>query len=222
MIRPTLIVVSALLICLPARGRCEGNNYDGADGGYLIYSTGMTGAAGAPFFFRYGRTLSPDGHVASDWKGRIFPRYKLFARFNTMENPDFAGEETGQINVRRLPPGHYEVSDFSFAGSIPSVVIYTYSTGIPFSIPFDVRSGEATYIGTFMRLPSLKTSLQPILGAAGFFVIADRSERDLPIAKGKLPTGIKIPPKLRTYRNSAARRFEQAALERSRPGRSDL
>jgi len=51
----------------------------------------------------------------------------------------------------------------------------------------DASSG-ATYIGSFMRAPSLGTSLAPTLGASGFFVIADRSARDLPIARTRMPT----------------------------------
>ena len=65
-----------------------------------------------------------------------------------------------------------------------------WSPAKPFALPFSIRSGEATYIGSFMRAPSLGTRLQPILGAAGYFLVADQAGRDLPIAATRLPAGI--------------------------------
>lgn len=52
--------------------------------------------------------------------------------------------------------------------------------------PFpDCCPAEATYIGNFARAPSLGTSLEPQLGAVGYFVVSDQSERDLAIARAR-------------------------------------
>jgi len=76
--------------------------------------------------------------------------------------------------------------------------VVTTRSARPFSIPFTIRPGEATYIGNFARAPSLGTSLGPVLGAAGFFVISDKSERDLAIARQRRPG---LPPVTVTVTN---------------------
>jgi hypothetical protein len=43
-----------------------------------------------------------------------------------------------------------------------------------------------------MRAPSLGTPLESEVNAAGYFLIADRSERDVPIARAKLPATASI------------------------------
>lgn len=164
--------------------------YSGKDAGCLVYSVG-TAVMGMKFVFPYKRVATEDSRAVNDWAGRIEPRVGG-AVYLKIKEPDFSGEETGHVVVRCLPPGRYEVGSFKFGGFVPGVAAFTYSAGKPFSLPFTVRSGEATYIGSFIRAPSLGTPLGKTLGAKGYFVIADRASRDLPIANGKLPQGMKV------------------------------
>jgi hypothetical protein len=103
---------------------------------------------------------------------------------------DYQGREAGRVITRELPPGAYEIHDFGFRGTL-IVAGVEWSSASPFSIPFTIKPGEATYLGNIARAPSLGTPLERELGAVGYFVISDQSERDLPLARAKTPT---LPP----------------------------
>lgn len=164
--------------------------YRGADAGCLIYSVG-TRSIGMRFKFRYARADGASPNGGGRWAGTIEPRVGG-AILLKIRNPDFTGEESGHVIVRCLPPGRYAVGGFEFSGSIPGVGSTQWSPARPIVMPFTIRSGEATYIGTFIRAPSLGTPLQPVLGAAGYFLVADRRKRDLPIARARLPSGMAV------------------------------
>jgi hypothetical protein len=188
-IRSILVAILAL-IATPALAAKATAQYAGEDGGYVAYAVG-TIAIGMHFDFPYRRVAGPDGAPVNDWKGTIEPKLGG-AIYLKIKNPDFAGRETGQIVVRRLPPGDYLIDNFAFYGSSPLGAAYDWSSAKPFAIRFSIRPGKATYIGSFMRAPSLGTSLEPTLGAAGFFVVANRSARDLPLIGPKLPAGYEV------------------------------
>lgn len=197
-------------VALPATSSAKGKEYDGPDSGYLVYSVG-TVRIGMNFSFAYKRILSAGGESVADWKGKIQPRLGG-AIYLKVKKPDFTGEESGHVVVTRVPPGQYQVHDFAFGGSTPLGGSVRWSPAKPFALPFTIRSGEATYIGSFMRAPSLGTALQPTLGAAGFFVVANRAERDLPIAKTRLPASIGL-----TSEVTDVSQFESAALRATHP-----
>jgi hypothetical protein len=200
----------AMVIGMASPAQAKDKDYTGTDGGYAVYAVG-TIAIGTHFDFFYNRTLTSDGQAVSDWKGRIEPTVGG-AFLLKVKNPDFSGVETGHVVIRRLPPGKYEVNTFAFYGSNLAGTDYSWKPKQPFSLPFEVRTGEATYIGSFMRAPSLGTPLQPILGAAGYFLIADRRDRDLPIAMQKLPGGTRI-----TTQVTDVAQFDSAALRTAQP-----
>ena len=190
MLRALSTVCLALLLALPLPAHGRDKDYAGADSGYLVYAVG-TVRIGMHFTFSYRQTEGADGAPGAGWRGKIEPRVGG-AIYLKVKNPDFTGEETGHVVVRRLPPGRYQVDKFFFGGSNLAGTSYSWSSAKPFALPFTIRPGEATYIGSFMRSPSLGTPLQPVLGAAGFFVVANRADRDLPIARAKLPPDTKI------------------------------
>ena len=186
--RMAVLGLLALAAAAAAPAKSPPKDYAGADGGYLIYSVG-TIKIGMDYSFAYHRTAAPDGTAVNDWKSRIEPSLGG-AIYLKIKNPDFTGGESGHVIVRRLPPGQYVVDSFFFAGWTPGAA-HRWSSARPFALPFTIAPGQATYIGSFMRAPSLGTSLQKQLKAAGFFVVADRSDRDLPIARAKVPA---LPP----------------------------
>ena len=185
-----MIAMVAAMFVLPVASFARTPDYAGPDAGYLVCSVG-TVRIGMHFDFSYRRVATADGARVQDWNGKIEPRVGG-AIYLKVKNPDFTGEETGHVVVTRLPPGQYEVHDFAFAGSTPLGGSVHWSPARPFALPFAIRSGEATYIGSFMRAPSLGTRLHPILGAAGYFILANRAERDLPIARLRLPSGMPL------------------------------
>lgn len=185
-----LLVFLLAIVATPALAAAKPADYAGADGGYLVYAVG-TIALGMHFDFPYRRTALPDGAPANDWKGKISPTVGG-AIYLKIKNPDFEGRESGHVVVRRLPPGDYVIDNFAFYGSSPMGAAYDWSSAKPFAIRFTIRPGQATYIGSFMRAVSLGTPLEPQLGAAGFFVVADRAGRDLPIARTRLPAACEV------------------------------
>jgi hypothetical protein len=156
--------------------------YPSPDAGVLIYSVGSLDIA-MNFDFQYKRVRLSSGEPASDWRGTIECKCVGFVRAR-MKNADYTGRETGKVIVRRLPPGHYEIYDFGFAGTMGPMSVHS-SSKTKFVIPFEIKSGQATYIGSFVRAPSLGTSMQRVVGAAGYFIISDQSERDLAIARAR-------------------------------------
>ena len=188
-IRSLLFLLTALF-ATPALAAKAPAEYAGADGGYVAYAVG-TITLGMHFDFPYRRVAQADGTPVNDWKDTIEPKLGG-AIYLKIKNPDFTGRETGQIVVRRLPPGDYLIENFAFYGSSPLGASYDWSAAKPFAIRFSIQPGKATYIGSFMRAPSLGTALEPRLGAVGFFVVADRSERDLPLIKTRLPMALEI------------------------------
>ena len=181
----TVLVGIFLVASLPLEARKAAKEYTEGDGGYLIYAV-VTIRIGMQFEFPYRRSATSNGTLVNDWNGQIEPSTGGMWTMKN-KNPDFAGFETGHVIVRRLPPGHYVISNFGFAGSSPLGGRYDWSSAKPFAMEFDIRPGRATYIGSFMRSPTPKPELRAQLGYAGYFLIADRSDRDLPIARAKLP-----------------------------------
>jgi hypothetical protein len=202
------LAACSLVQASPALSRDK--DYQGEDAGYLVYSVG-TVSIGMPFTFSYRPTADGGRNAGKEWAGKIQPKLGG-AIYLKVKNPDFSGEESGHVVVRRLPPGSYQVDKFNFGGSNLAGTSYHFSSAVPFALPFSIRPGEATYIGSFMRAPSLGTKLQPELGAAGFFVISDRGPRDAPIAKAKLPAAVPIRPEV-----GDVSKFGSKALRTSHP-----
>jgi hypothetical protein len=152
--------------------------------GTLIYSVGSVDIA-MNFEFGYQRTATLSGEPVADNRGAMVCRCVGFFRPRP-NNLDYYGREAGRVVVQSLPPGRYEIHDFGFSGTL-IVAGVEWSSATPFSIPFTINAGEATYIGNFARAPSLGTSLEPQLGAVGYFVVSDQSDRDLAIARARDP-----------------------------------
>lgn len=152
--------------------------------GMLVYSVGSVDIA-MSFRFEYRRTATSSGEAVTDNRGAMICDCVGF--FNPRPNNlDYRGREAGRVFVRTLPPGRYEIYDFGFRGTIV-VANVEWSSATPLAVPFTINPGQTTYIGNFARAPSLGSRLEPELGAVGYFVVSDQSERDLPIARVKEP-----------------------------------
>jgi hypothetical protein len=167
-----------LLATLPVSGATF-LDYNGPDAGVLVYSAGGIELPSiVTFHFR--RVALPDGKKVSDWKGAIGCRCIGLVKPKDFDS-DYTGRETGRVIARNLPPGRYEIFNYLISGYNGIGTVSTRSKEA-FSIPFEIKAGEATYIGNFARahVPSRK-------GPLPYFVITDKSERDLPIARAKRP-----------------------------------
>jgi len=202
-----LAAILALLVAAPAAASQAPPAAAGE--GVLVYSV-STLSISMNFTFEYRRIGLPTGEAVQDRPRFIECRCVGFFRAQ-MANPDYAGRETGKVFVTRLPAGRYEVFDFGFGGSLGGMGT-SWSSRTRFSMPFTIRPGEATYIGNFARAPSLGTPLEPQLGAAGFFVISDKSERDFPIARSREPSLTDIRKEI-----TDVSQFSHAALRTSEP-----
>ncbi|MBJ7445983.1 MAG: hypothetical protein JHC81_00475 [Brevundimonas sp.] len=180
-----------------------------ADEGVLVYSVSTIRIA-MNFSFHYRQTASFTGAPVPERVRSIECRCVGIFR-SQMANPDFAGRETGKVFVVRLPAGQYEVFDFGFGGTMAGMGT-SWSSGTRFSMPFTIHPGQATYIGNFARAPSLGTPLEGQLGAAGFFVVSDKSERDLAIARSRDSTLSDIDEQV-----TDVERFSHAALRSAEP-----
>jgi hypothetical protein len=168
-------LLAILLFGQPASAAAR--DYEGADGGTLIYSVSTLRIA-MNFTFKYRRLPSP-AVPGVKWDGTI--ACKCVGFFQAQKGGDYTGQETGQVKIERLPPGDYEIYDFGFGGTS------SFSSRNKFSLRFTIRPGEATYIGNYARSPSLGTPLAKSLGALGFFIVSSKAERDLRIARARRP-----------------------------------
>lgn len=175
----SLALLCALLF-LPITAAAD---YNGPDGGWLIYSAGAI-EVGGPVTFHFKRVARPDGTRVSDTQRAIHCRCVGFWR-GKPSDADYDGREVGKVIARRLPPGRYEVYNYYFSGSGPAATSTTSKK--KFAIPFEIRAGETTYIGNFARANTYRTTLMKTLGTSSFFVISDKSERDVAIARKRNP-----------------------------------
>lgn len=101
---------------------------------------------------------------------------------------DFDGpDENGAVFAKNLPPGKYELYNFStFRNGYPST--QTLSSKEDFKIPFTVEKGKGVYLGRYLASEVFGRSLIGMrVTAFIYFLVRDESEKDLPVAKKKFP-----------------------------------
>lgn len=94
----------------------------------------------------------------------------------------------GAVFAMKLPAGQYEMRNFEFfwnAGFFQK----SFEAKQDFSIRFDVRPNEVTYLGEFIGVPlSGKNVFGSPVPAGGFWIVTDRHTRDIEVARGRNPT----------------------------------
>jgi hypothetical protein len=162
----------AILLCLASCPAIARGEYSGPDAGVLVISFGSLGKQADGYTFWYKPRGQKPGWFPDDVGYE--PHSILFDHA-----PDYSGHEAGQVHILHLKPGDYEIyraAIFANAG------IQNFTFDLPeFSLPFTIRPGEATYVGDLAGAAEWRGgALQ-----GGYYVVSDRHERDLDIARRK-------------------------------------
>lgn len=165
---PALCLVLCMTICA-ARA-----DYRGADRGYLVFSVSSLGLKWG-FGLKYRRLGDKDdaGELSHEPDSLLSPK------------EDFSGHEIGRVEIQNLAPGEYEIHSFD-TGYQTGVSGVSVKNAEEFSIPFAIRPGEATYIGNFGGVKLIQDNMMHGIDRV-YFVVSDRHERDMEIAKKRQP-----------------------------------
>ena len=166
---PTLSLALCVALCASARA-----DYRGADRGYLVFSVSSLGLKwGFGLKYRKLGEAEDAGELSHDPDSFFSPK------------EDFSGRETGHVEVQSLRPGDYEIYRFD-TGYHTGVSDALVKNAEEFSIPFSIRPGGATYIGNFGGVKLIQDNMMHDIDKI-YFVMSDRHERDLEIAKQRQP-----------------------------------
>jgi hypothetical protein len=198
--------IAALALLLSACAVPKPVGYEGVDAGYLVVALGEVPGVRYErytiFFARMGEkaTCTDYEDPNTGFKSQRCRRAGGgAASFMAQHSPliseppdDFEGAEHGRVLVQPLKPGNYEFDNVSiFRNGYP--VQWTFHARENFSLPFTIKPGVATYVGDFEAhgFNSGTFMLLPKPGGA-YFVVTDKSARDAPIARSRLPPGTRI------------------------------
>ncbi len=94
----------------------------------------------------------------------------------------------------RLPPGRYEIHALEMRSSTGTFT-ETFLPDLPFSIPFEVRDGRVTYLGSFVGHTVMgRNAFGMEVRSGAYFAVFDQQDRDIGflVAKGSLPSGLAV------------------------------
>lgn len=162
--------------------------YIGPDSGIVILGIGAsTGTRGRGLWYAtysfYFRKRIPLGQVEKKSLG-IF-QFCQSDHFFCQREPDYqSAGETGVILVNTLPPGEYEIYNFDYFFTNGWVQKTTWS-GMDFSIPFSVKSGQVTYLGNYeaQRITTKNFTRTKLPSEGVIFKVTDRVKSDMEIAE---------------------------------------
>lgn len=166
----------AILGWIVLGSRAQANDGDGT----LIVTLNCPTLHGAPtgFFFKYDidvQNLDTGDHRNVPWSNGLF---------NASPNDLASVGGNGTVVTWGLHPGRYAVTYYDLKGGM-----LEFFPDDSFSIPFTIRAGRSTYIGSYQPISGTRNGLfgaQVVWGA--HFVITDESARDIPIARAKNTT----------------------------------
>lgn len=173
-----VIVIITLNGCAAMKSEPD---YSGADAGYLVVAMGEgvdTNYSSYKLFYQNINDPKIAGALNFNSAGFIGP-----------PTLDFKGEERGVVLIKKLPPGDYKLINFEIymngANLVPSM---WWKSKDDFSIPFKISTGTGTYLGDFKAVGQIFRSVFGLKHAIGgaYFVVSDKSSRDIPVAKQKL------------------------------------
>ena len=183
----TLVVLTRMLTLSAYGTNSTAGNYSGSDAGYLVVGLAAHDtmeSRAIKYTLDYRRLESSDiGSVS------FSPKKKLELMPFLNQKTDFEdGNEMGVVEVRRLPPGKYEL--FKVEGALYGGFIqWRWQSKNSFSIPFTIEAGNATYVGHFQgHSTSVRSvvSLGAPLPSGAYFIVSNQNDHDLQIARKKV------------------------------------
>jgi len=154
-------------------------DYDGPDAGQLVMSMSLPKDSFGYDVACIGYRAKVDGRTGRFCLGGSEPRL----------NPDLArlhrlaqfeeGPFVGKVGARALMPGEYEVTGWSLVSGGPEYI----ASSKPMALPFTIKPGVSTYIGSYRWTLTTKTNFVGTLYANGAsLAISNRKARDVEIA----------------------------------------
>lgn len=159
-------------------------NYTGNDAGYAVIGIGAaSGTQYSSYSFLFRRAGAKEAAEKDSGRLVFFQNNLFYSR-----PPDYkTADEAGVVEVASLPPGRYEIFNFDVFLNMGTVQNH-YRSRKEFSIPFEVRPNETVYLGNYQAngIKGRNFFGLPVAGGA-FFVVEDRSQVDLGLAKARVP-----------------------------------
>ena len=183
-----LVLAATLAMGMAATGASwskELKDYSGEDAGFMVIAMGSgtsVESRAVSYTLNFRKKGSPEVGVIS-----FTPHRPAVPFIGTKRDYDEPNEE-GFVDVRKLAPGDYEF--FGISAAMHGTLQWRWQPDDEFSIPFSIAPGVATYLGDFKGVSTSRRSAWSLgapLPTGAYFVVSNRLDRDLPIAKRKAP-----------------------------------
>ncbi len=162
-------------------------DYKGVDAGKVVIGIGAaTGTRYSSYSFLF-RKRGQTNHSSEDDSRLTFFQDNVFLT----QKLDYENDaEGGVVLVASMPPGEYEIFNFDvyLNGYTPGLgnIQKDFSSKSSFSIPFNVKAREVTYLGNYQaNLFTGKNYFGMDIPAGAQFVVEDRATTEFPIAQKK-------------------------------------
>ena len=117
----------------------------------------------------------------------------------------FGEKKGGYVRASQFTPGTYHITNVRLVYA-PSNWVYTSKAD--FSVPFEVKAGEVTYLGEFL---ATGTIVKPVILIPNvdvpYFIISDQQSRDMAIAVAETPELKGLPVKRAALQRSSSTPF---------------
>lgn len=179
--KKTLFLGLSLLLsaCVSMPGHIN-TNYAGSDKGTVLIGMGAApGEMYRSYTFIFIKTLTASENENDTGNFTYIPNGPFG------QKPDYVqGDEPGVVLVSTLPPGQYEIVNFSVHSSAGIYQVYDYSKK-PFSIKFIVEPGKTTYLGNYQAVAIYGQNNFDSQSGGVIFNVQNRADKDFSLAQKK-------------------------------------
>jgi hypothetical protein len=188
----------------------ELKDYSGEDAGFMVIAMGSgtsMESRAVSYTLNFRRKGMPEVGTISFTPHR--PALPFVGTKRDFDEPN----ETGFVDVRKLAPGDYEI--YGISAAMYGALQWRWQPNDEFSIPFTISPGVATYLGDFRGVGTSERSAWSLgapLPTGAYFVVSNRADRDLPIARRKAPKLDQVNPAVPTEAVINSRYFQFSCL----------
>jgi hypothetical protein len=188
----------------------ELKDYSGDDAGFMVIAMGSgtsVESRAISYTLNFRRKESSEVGTISFTPHR--PALPFLGTKRDFDEPN----ETGFVDVRKLAPGEYEI--YGISAAMYGTLQWRWQPKDEFSIPFTISPGVATYLGDFRGVGTSERSAWSLgapLPTGAYFVVSNRADRDVPIARRKAPTFDQVNPAVPTEAVINSRYFQFSCL----------